>query len=108
MSARQAAAPLVKFSIFALVTLLATGLLAATISNVSFTSSNTYHAVFTDVTGLLPDDDVRVAGVRVGSITDIRIKDRTLAEVTFTVSKERPLLAGTHAVIRYRNLVGPR
>ncbi|MER6427939.1 MCE family protein [Streptomyces sp900105245] len=106
--ARRTAAPLVKFSLFALVTIAATALLAATIVNVSLTSKETYHAVFTDVTGLETGDDIRVAGVRVGEVEGIRIKDRTLAEVTFTVSAERPLLAGTRAVVRYRNLVGQR
>lgn len=106
--ARQTAAPLVKFSLFALVTIAATALLAATIVNISFTPEDTYHAVFTDVTGLETGDDIRVAGVRVGQVEGIRIKDRTLAEVTFTVSADRPLLAGTRAVVRYRNLVGQR
>ncbi|MEU1710534.1 MCE family protein [Streptomyces sp. NPDC005706] len=106
--ARQTAAPLVKFSLFALVTIAATALLAATIVNISLTSKETYHAVFTDVTGLETGDDIRVAGVRVGEVEGIRIKDRTLAEVTFTVSAERPVLAGTRAVVRYRNLVGQR
>jgi phospholipid/cholesterol/gamma-HCH transport system substrate-binding protein len=106
--AREATGPLVKFSLFALVTTLATLLLAATIANIRFTPTHTYTAVFTDATGLIPDDDVRVAGVQVGSVTGVRIKDRDLAEVTFTVSSDRPLLTSTHAVIRYRNLVGSR
>lgn len=106
--ARQSAAPLIKFSLFALVTIAATALLAATIVNVSFTPQDSYHAVFTDVTGLETGDDVRVAGVRVGEVEGIRVKDRTLAEVTFTVSADRPLLTGTRAVVRYRNLVGQR
>ncbi|MGW2856810.1 MCE family protein, partial [Streptomyces sp. NPDC001215] len=46
--------------------------------------------------------------VRVGEVEGIRIKDRTLAEVTFSVSADRPLLTSTHAVVRYRNLVGQR
>jgi phospholipid/cholesterol/gamma-HCH transport system substrate-binding protein len=106
--ARQTAAPLLKFSLFALVTMVATALLAATIVNVSFTRKHTYHAVFSDVTGLEDGDDIRVAGVRVGEVEGIRIKDRTLAEVTFTVAANRPLLTSTHAVVRYRNLVGQR
>ncbi|EKX65851.1 MCE family protein [Streptomyces ipomoeae] len=106
--ARQTAAPLVKFSLFALVTILATALLAATIINVSFAPKDTYRAVFSDVTGLEEGDDIRVAGVRVGEVEGIRIKDRTLAEVTFTVTAERPLLTSTGAVVRYRNLVGQR
>ncbi|MEU1400982.1 MCE family protein [Streptomyces sp. NPDC005728] len=106
--ARRTAAPLIKFSVFALVTIAATALLAATIVNISFTPKDTYHAVFSDVTGLETGDDIRVAGVRVGEVERIRIKDRTLAEVTFSVTADRPLLAATHAVVRYRNLVGQR
>ncbi|MEU5535614.1 MlaD family protein [Streptomyces sp. NPDC020362] len=106
--ARQTAAPLIKFSLFALVTILATALLAATIVNLSFTPEHTYRAVFSDVTGLEKGDDVRVAGVRVGEVEGIRIKDRTRAEVAFTAGADRPLLTSTHAVIRYRNLVGQR
>ncbi|NEA76185.1 MlaD family protein [Streptomyces sp. SID13588] len=108
MRARDTTAPLVKFSIFAVVTVLATALLAATIVNISFTPSDTYKAVFSDVTSLEKGDDIRVAGVRVGQVEGIRIKDRTLAEVTFSVSRDRPLLSGTGAVIRYRSLVGQR
>jgi phospholipid/cholesterol/gamma-HCH transport system substrate-binding protein len=106
--ARQTAAPLLKFGLFALVTIAATALLAATIVGVSFTPKRTYHAVFSDVTGLENGDDIRVAGVRVGQVEGIRIKDRTLAEVTFSVEADRPLLTSTHAVVRYRNLVGQR
>ncbi|GGY13333.1 MCE family protein [Streptomyces djakartensis] len=106
--ARQAAAPLAKFGLFALVTIAATALLAATIVNVSLTPKDTYRAVFSDVTGLEKGDDIRVAGVRVGEVEGIRIKDRTLAEVTFTVTADRPLFTSTGAVVRYRNLVGQR
>ncbi|MET7312553.1 MCE family protein [Streptomyces sp. NPDC005571] len=106
--ATDAMAPLVKFSVFAVVTVLATALLAATIVNISFTPEDTYRAVFSDVTSLEEGDDIRVAGVRVGEVQDIAIKDRTLAKVTFTVSRDRPLLSSTGAVIRYRSLVGSR
>jgi phospholipid/cholesterol/gamma-HCH transport system substrate-binding protein len=108
MNARASTAPLIKFSVFAVVTILATALLAATIVNIDFTPTVTYSAVFSDVTGLETGDDVRVAGVRVGQVQDIRIKDRTLAEVTFDVTRDRPLLTSTGAVIHYRNLVGQR
>ncbi len=106
--ATDTAAPLIKFSLFGVVTVLATALLAATIVNVSFVAEDTYRAVFSDVTSLEEGDDIRVAGVRVGEVQDIAIKDRTLAEVTFTVRRDRPLLTSTGAVIRYRSLVGSR
>ncbi|MDI9882829.1 MCE family protein [Streptomyces sp. HNM0645] len=106
--AGETASPLIKFGLFAVVTVLATALLATTIATVSFTPEHTYRAVFSDVTGLEEGDDIRVAGVRVGEVREIGIRNRTLAEVTFTVAEKRPLLTGTGAVIRYRNLVGSR
>ncbi|MEU2111127.1 MCE family protein [Streptomyces sp. NPDC019507] len=106
--AGETASPLIKFSLFAVVTVLATALLAATIATFSFAPEHTYRAVFSDVTGLEEGDDIRVAGVRVGEVREIGIRDRTLAEVTFTVMENRPLHTGTGAVIRYRNLVGSR
>ncbi|MEV6650813.1 MlaD family protein [Streptomyces sp. NPDC051219] len=106
--ATETAAPLIKFCVFAVVTVLATALLAATIVNVSFTPEHTYRAVFSDVTSLEEGDDIRVAGVRVGEVEEIKIKDRTLAEVSFTVTRDRPLFTTTGAVIRYRSLVGQR
>ncbi|MER7521285.1 MCE family protein [Streptomyces sp. NPDC126499] len=107
-NARSTAPQLVKLGVFAVVTLAATAVLAATIVNFSFTPHETYSAVFSDVTSLEEGDDIRVAGVRVGEVEEIRIKDRNLAEVTFTVSRDRPLLTSTRAVIRYRSLVGQR
>jgi phospholipid/cholesterol/gamma-HCH transport system substrate-binding protein len=107
-AARSVTGPLIKFSFFAVVTILATAVLATTIAGFDFTPTHTYKAVFSDVTSLENGDDVRVAGVRVGHVKAIRVKDRTVAEVAFTVSRDRPLLAGTRAVIRYRNLVGQR
>lgn len=105
------AGPLLKLGLFTVVTVSATALLAATIVNVSFTPKDTYTAVFSDATSLEEGDDIRVAGVRVGEVEDIRITgrgDRAHAEVTFSVSRDRPLLTSTRAVIRYRSLVGQR
>jgi phospholipid/cholesterol/gamma-HCH transport system substrate-binding protein len=102
---------LVKLIIFIVVTVLATGVLAATIGNFRFGGTESYHALFTDVTGLQKGDDVRIAGVRVGSVENVAVATRagrSLGEVTFSVDKSRPLLVSTHALIRYRNLVGQR
>jgi phospholipid/cholesterol/gamma-HCH transport system substrate-binding protein len=101
-------AAVVKLVIFGVVTVIATGLLAATIGNIRIGGTSEYRAVFEDVTGLLAGDDIRIAGVRVGSVEKIEIKDRTLALVTFSVDEERALTRGTRAVVRYRNLVGQR
>lgn len=100
---------LVKLVIFALVTLVTFGTLAATIANISFGDRFTYTAVFTDVTGLATGQDVRIAGVRVGEISKIDLdKDRVSADVDFRVARTSVLTRGTIATVKYRNLVGER
>ena len=102
---------LIKLIAFATVTVLATGTLAATIGNIRIGGTTTYHALFTDVTGLQTGDDVRIAGVRVGEVDGIGVAEagqRTVARVTFNVDSDRRLPQSTRALIRYRNLVGQR
>ncbi len=105
---RGLVAPLVKLIAFAVVTILATTLLAITIANVSLKSAIGYTARFTDVTALNKGDDIRIAGVRVGQVEEIRVVDRRLAEVGFSVDGDRRLPASATATIKYRNLVGQR
>lgn len=107
-SSQRFVAPLVKLTVFAVVTALATATLAATIANRTRGATTTYRAEFTDATGLLSGDDVRIAGVRVGQVGRIRIVRRDTAEVTFTADAGRPLPDTAMAKIRYRNLVGQR
>jgi phospholipid/cholesterol/gamma-HCH transport system substrate-binding protein len=99
---------LVKLLIFIVVTTLATGVLVATIGNLSFSPTSEYKAEFVDATGVVKGDDVRVAGVKVGTVKDVSIVDRTRALVTFTVDDSTTVSKATQAAIRYRNLVGQR
>jgi phospholipid/cholesterol/gamma-HCH transport system substrate-binding protein len=99
---------LVKLLIFIVVTTLATSVLVATIGNLSFTGEREYQAEFVDATGVVKGDDVRIAGVKVGTVDDIEVVDRNRALVTFTVEEGTELNESTHAAIRYRNLVGQR
>jgi phospholipid/cholesterol/gamma-HCH transport system substrate-binding protein len=101
-------AALIKLLVFMVVTAIATGVLAVVIGNLSFGSSHSYRAEFVDATGLVKGDDVRIAGVKVGSVEDISIVDRTRAMVTFDVQSDTALTQSTRADIRYRNLVGQR
>jgi phospholipid/cholesterol/gamma-HCH transport system substrate-binding protein len=101
-------AALVKLVIFMVVTAIATGVLVIIIGNISFGSTHSYKADFVDATGLVKGDDVRIAGVKVGSVQGISIVDRTQAMVTFSVASDTALMRSTHADIRYRNLVGQR
>ena len=102
---------LIKLVAFIVVTVLATGLLAATIGNLRFGGTTSYQALFTDATGLLKGDDVRIAGVRVGEVDGVAVArkgNRSVARVTFNVDSDRPVAVSTRAQIRYRNLVGQR
>jgi phospholipid/cholesterol/gamma-HCH transport system substrate-binding protein len=102
---------LIKLVVFIVVTVLATGLLAATIGNLRFGGTTSYQALFTDATGLLKGDDVRIAGVRVGEVDGVAVArkgNRSVARVTFNVDSDRPVAVSTRAQIRYRNLVGQR
>jgi phospholipid/cholesterol/gamma-HCH transport system substrate-binding protein len=99
---------LFKLVTFIIVTSLATGVLVVLIGNLNFEKSKTYEAIFSDVTGVVKGDDIRVAGVKVGSVKNVQIYDRTKAKVTFTVRSATPVTKSSTATIRYRNLVGQR
>ena len=99
---------LTKLLIFMVVTTLATGVLVATIGNLTFASASTYKAVFADATGVNKGDDIRVAGVKVGTVKEVAVTDRTRALVTFSVDDSTSVTEATHATIKYRNLVGQR
>lgn len=99
---------LIKLIIFAIVTIVAFGMLALTISPLQFGKRAQYQAVLADVTGLANGDDVRIAGVRVGRVTKIALSGRTRALITLDVEGERVLTESTRVVVRYRNLLGQR
>ncbi|KAA1419422.1 MCE family protein [Nocardioides humilatus] len=105
---KKTSGDLVRLLIFMLTTGLATGVLVATIGNLSFGSTKEYRAVFADATGVNNGDDIRVAGVKVGTVQDIDIDDDNRALVTFTVDGDTRVDDATHATIRFRNLIGQR
>jgi phospholipid/cholesterol/gamma-HCH transport system substrate-binding protein len=101
---------LVKLVVFAVVTVLLTGVLAATIANTNFGETSGYLAKFTDASGLKEGDDVRIAGVKVGQVDTIEVVEgeRNLAQVRFDVEHAYRLPETVTATIKYRNLVGQR
>jgi phospholipid/cholesterol/gamma-HCH transport system substrate-binding protein len=99
---------LVRLVIFIVVTSLATGVLVVLIGNLTFQSSRDYKAVFSDATGVVKGDDIRIAGVKVGSVKNVEIVDRTRALVSFNVQKDSVVTRSSTATVRYRNLVGQR
>jgi phospholipid/cholesterol/gamma-HCH transport system substrate-binding protein len=100
--------PLVKFSIFAAVCLGFTAWLVLTIGNISFEPRTTYAADFTDVQGLLVNDDVKIAGVTVGKVQNIEHLPGGLARVHFNVRDDVALPDDSRLTIRWRNVLGLR
>jgi phospholipid/cholesterol/gamma-HCH transport system substrate-binding protein len=107
-SATHVTGPLIKLCIFAVITVVTTAILGISIANINMSGTSTYTARFSDATLLLDNDDVRIAGVRVGQVTDVRVADRNQAEVEFEVDQTRRLPVDTVATVRFRNLVGQR
>ena len=97
----------IKLIVFMVVTSMLTFVLAATIGNFGTGKTTTYHATFSDVTGLLPGNEVRTAGVKVGSVKKIALK-KNLADVTIKLDGDRKLTESNQLQLRYRNLVGER
>ena len=98
--------PLTKLIIFAVVTVVATALLALTIANIGGGADNDYKAVFSDASMLNKGDDVRIAGVRVGQVSNVEVYDKNRAQVSFNVDRQLP--EGAQIYIKYRNLTGLR
>lgn len=68
---------------------------------------NTVTAYFTSATAIYPGDEVRVSGVKVGTITSIAPQG-TKAKVVLAVDRDVPIPAEAKAVIVAQNLVGAR
>lgn len=98
----------IKLLIFTVVMSVIFAGLAIVFSQARFSSSNGFHATFTDVSGLKSGDKVRIAGVPVGSVKGVSIDGSNQAEVDFDVDTEYSLMKSTKATVRYENLVGDR
>jgi phospholipid/cholesterol/gamma-HCH transport system substrate-binding protein len=78
------------------------------IGNISlFAHEKGYRAELVDVTGLLPNDSVKVAGVAVGKVTSIHTR-RGRALVSFSVRSDVPVRSSTQVGVRWRNVLGQK
>ncbi|GGS41840.1 MCE family protein [Streptomyces griseoviridis] len=107
---RPLTGPVLKSLAFLLVTAVATTVLGVSVAGTGVGDDHrvSYKALFSDVTGLTDGDSVRVSGVEVGEVTDIRVVGRRTAQVTFTVRDDRSLPRSTTAAVKYLNMVGQR
>ena len=68
----------------------------------------TYNAVFSSVSGLKDGNFVRVAGVEVGKVKKITLREDATVNVEFAADTSVLLTEGTRAVIKYQNVIGDR
>lgn len=105
---RQQAQDLAKLSGFLVFAIMVTVWLAAVTGDVQSGEKSDYRARFQDVSGLAKGDQVRVAGVSVGKVTDIDVQEDSTVVVGFNVDEDLRLDDRTTATVRYRNLIGDR
>jgi phospholipid/cholesterol/gamma-HCH transport system substrate-binding protein len=99
---------LVKVGLFTVTMLLVAVGLVVTFGEFRFGPSNTYHANFLDATRLKGGQKVRIAGVQVGAVKDVKLNPNNTVDVAFSVDKRYTMYSSTRAAIRYENLVGDR
>ena len=64
-----------------------------------------YHAAFSEAGGLKPNDEVRIAGVRVGKVESVEL-DGDHVRVSFRVDRDAEFGEETHAAIKVKTLLG--
>ena len=99
--------PLLGLILFLVVSVALTWMMYVTLSRDVSGQTETYSAIFTDVSGLHARDDVRMAGVRVGRVKAVELEG-TRAKVTFEVQRGQVLYGNTAASVTYQNLIGQR
>lgn len=97
--------PGLKFLAFTIVCIAFSAWLVATIGNVSIGGRVNYSAEFTDVSNLLPNDQVKVAGVSVGKVNSIEVLPGGTARVDFEVDSTVPVTVDSTLEIRWRDVI---
>lgn len=99
---------LIKVSVFTLAMVLVAAGLVVVFGQFRFASGVTYHATFAEASRLKAGQDVRIAGVPVGSVAHVELNPDNTVDVQFDVDKRYQLYTSTRAAVRYQNLVGDR
>ncbi|WP_121258869.1 MCE family protein [Nocardioides ferulae] len=99
--------PLAGVLAFTLVAGLLTAAVAGTLARGTDGDSLRIEAEFRDAAGVRVGDDVRIAGVRVGRVSDTRLHGET-AVLTLDVDAAQRVDTATRASINYLNLMGQR
>jgi phospholipid/cholesterol/gamma-HCH transport system substrate-binding protein len=99
---------LVKFIAFGVVMAVLTAFLFFIFAETRTGSTTSYSAIFDDASRLETGDTVRVAGIRVGTVSEVSLQPDKKVLVKFDADRNTQLTTGTKAAIRYLNLVGDR
>lgn len=86
-------------------------LLSNTLTNPVAGDTRTYTVLFTDASGLHPDGDVRVRGVRVGKVQSVelaRTAGQNVAQVKLTLDRKYGVVPTTRLAIKFQALTGVR
>lgn len=103
---RRQRGAVVGIALFTTIALVVTSLIAGTLIG-SSGRSESYEVIFRNAAGIAAGDDVRISGVRVGKVEDVRL-DGLNARVRFTVSVDQKVYKETTATVEFLNLLGQR
>ena len=98
----------IKFGVFAVVMVLLTVFLFLIFAQFRAGATGDYSAIFADASGLRSGDSVRAAGIRVGTVEGVALRDDDKVLVRFNADRDVVFTTGTRAAVRYLNLVGDR
>jgi phospholipid/cholesterol/gamma-HCH transport system substrate-binding protein len=101
-------ANVVGVSIFTVVMLVVAAALIVIFGEFRFASGNTFHANFSEASRLKSGQDVRIAGVPVGTVKSVSLAPDNSVDVEFEVNDKYQLYTSSRALVRYENLVGDR
>ena len=82
---------MLKVGIFTVAMLLVAAMLVVVFGEFRFASANSYHATFSEASRLKAGQDVRIAGVPVGKVHDVKLNDDNTVDVAFDVNKRYQL-----------------
>ena len=99
---------LLNVGIFTVAMLLVAAMLVVVFGEFRFAAESKFHATFLDASRLKAGQDVRIAGVPVGSVGAVTLNPDNTVDVAFDVYKRYQLYTSTRAAVRYENLVGDR
>jgi phospholipid/cholesterol/gamma-HCH transport system substrate-binding protein len=99
---------LLNVGLFTVAMLLVAAMLVVVFGEFRFASESKYHATFTDASRLKAGQDVRISGVPVGTVGDVKLNPDNTVDVAFELDKRYQLYTSSRAAVRYENLVGDR